>query len=32
MNSYTFFAKVYAEGTMQDIAETYGVDAAVVEQ
>jgi polar amino acid transport system substrate-binding protein len=27
-----FFAKVYAEGTMQDIAETYGVDAAVVEQ
>ena len=27
-----FFAKVYAEGTMQEIAETYGVDAAIVEQ
>lgn len=28
----TFFAEIYADGTMQDIAATYGVDAAVVAQ
>jgi polar amino acid transport system substrate-binding protein len=28
----TFFADIYADGTMQDIAATYGVDAAVVAQ
>ena len=27
-----FFADIYADGTMQDIAATYGVDAAVVAQ
>ncbi len=27
-----FFAEIYAEGTMQEIAETYGVDAALVAQ
>jgi polar amino acid transport system substrate-binding protein len=27
-----FMADIYAAGTMQEIAETYGVDAAVVEQ
>ena len=27
-----FFAEIYADGTMQDIAATYGVDAAVVAQ
>ncbi len=27
-----FFAEIYAAGTMQEIAETYGVDAALVAQ
>ena len=27
-----FFVEIYADGTMQDIAATYGVDAAVVAQ
>ena len=27
-----FFAEIYADGTMQEIAATYGVDAAVVAQ
>jgi polar amino acid transport system substrate-binding protein len=27
-----FFTEIYADGTMQDIAATYGVDAAVVAQ
>ena len=27
-----FFADIYAAGTMQEIAETYGVDAALVAQ
>jgi polar amino acid transport system substrate-binding protein len=27
-----FFASAYADGTMMDIAETYGVQAAIVEQ
>ena len=27
-----FMAEIYAEGTMQEIAETYGVDAALVAQ